>query len=284
MATNFPASLDTLTNPSGSNTLSSPSHASQHGNANDAIEAIQAKIGVDNSAVATSLDYKVRVWNPVGEITMWATNTAPTGWLICDGTPVSRSTYTALHNLMQAAGYPYGAGDGSTTFNLPNLKGRVVVGRDSADADWNDLGEIRGSKTHTLTISEMPVHSHTQNAHNHSQVAHNHSQNAHNHVIYMSTSSAGSHNHTYTWDDSGSAQRGSGSLSTGSVPNSQTDNTSTAGSHTHDVIGYSLDNTATNIEATATNVEATATNNNTGSGVAHNNIQPSIVLNFIIRH
>lgn len=295
MATNFPASLDTLTNPSGSNTLSSPSHASQHGNANDAIEAIQAKVGVDNSAVATSLDYKVRVWNPTGEISMWATGSAPTGWLICDGSAISRTTYAALFAVI---GTVYGAGDGSTTFNLPNLKGRVVVGRDSADADWDTLGETRGSKTHTLTISEMPVHSHTQNAHNHSQVAHNHSQyghnhgqNAHNHVIYMSTSSAGSHSHTYTWDDSGSGLRGSGSLSTGTVPNSQTDNTSTAGSHTHDVIGYSLDATASNIEATAsniaataTNVEATATNNNTGSGVAHNNIQPSIVLNFIIRH
>lgn len=281
MATNFPASLDTLTNPSGSNTLSSPSHASQHGNANDAIEAIQAKVGVDNSAVATSLDYKVRVWNPTGEISMWATGSAPTGWLICDGSAISRTTYAALFAVI---GTVYGAGDGSTTFNLPNLKGRVVVGRDSADADWDTLGETRGSKTHTLTISEMPVHSHTQNAHNHSQVAHNHSQNAHNHVIYMSTSSAGSHSHTYSWDNVSGGTRASGSSYTIVTSSLDTDNTSTAGSHTHDVIGYSIDATASNIETTATNVEATATNNNTGSGVAHNNIQPSIVLNFIIRH
>jgi len=59
MATNFPASLDTLTNPSASDTLDSPPHDEQHADANDAIEALQAKVGVDGSAVTTSLDYKV---------------------------------------------------------------------------------------------------------------------------------------------------------------------------------------------------------------------------------
>lgn len=59
MATSFPTSLDSFTNPVSSDTLSSPSHAGQHSNANDAIEALQAKVGVDSSAVTTSLDYKV---------------------------------------------------------------------------------------------------------------------------------------------------------------------------------------------------------------------------------
>lgn len=59
MATNFPNSLDNLTNPSTSSQLNSPSHAAQHTNANDAIEALQAKVGVDGSAVATSHDYKI---------------------------------------------------------------------------------------------------------------------------------------------------------------------------------------------------------------------------------
>lgn len=59
MATNFPTSLDTLTNPTGSNTLDSPDHAAQHANANDGIEALQAKVGVDSSAVTTSHDYKL---------------------------------------------------------------------------------------------------------------------------------------------------------------------------------------------------------------------------------
>ena len=59
MATNFPTSLDALTNPTSSDPLNSPSHSAQHANANDAIEALQAKVGVDSSAVTTSLDYKI---------------------------------------------------------------------------------------------------------------------------------------------------------------------------------------------------------------------------------
>jgi len=60
MATNFPTSLDNLTNPAGSDPVNNPSHASQHANINDAIEVLEAKVGVTNSAVTTSLDYRVR--------------------------------------------------------------------------------------------------------------------------------------------------------------------------------------------------------------------------------
>lgn len=67
MATNFPASLDALTNPTAGDALNSPSHASQHANSNDAIEALQAKVGVDGSAVATSIDYKLN--NTVATLT-----------------------------------------------------------------------------------------------------------------------------------------------------------------------------------------------------------------------
>ena len=59
MATNFPTSLDSITNPTGTDSMSSPSHAGQHADANDAIEALQAKVGVDSSAVTTSHDYKI---------------------------------------------------------------------------------------------------------------------------------------------------------------------------------------------------------------------------------
>ena len=59
MASNFPTSLDTLTNPTSSDSLASPSHSAQHANVNDAVEALQAKVGADSSAVTSSLDYKV---------------------------------------------------------------------------------------------------------------------------------------------------------------------------------------------------------------------------------
>jgi hypothetical protein len=59
MATNFPTSLDSLTNPTSTDTLASPSHSGQHADANDAIEALEAKVGVDGSAVSSSHTYKI---------------------------------------------------------------------------------------------------------------------------------------------------------------------------------------------------------------------------------
>jgi hypothetical protein len=64
MATSFPTSLDSLTNPSATDTLDSPPHDEQHADANDAIEALQAKVGVDSSADTNSLDFKVNNITP----------------------------------------------------------------------------------------------------------------------------------------------------------------------------------------------------------------------------
>lgn len=93
---------------------------------------------------------------PPGVIVPMAAGVA-TGWLQCDGSAVSRTTYAALFT---AIGTIYGSGNGSTTFNLPNLKGRVVVGYDSGQAEFNVLGETGGAKTHTLTTGELPAHTH----------------------------------------------------------------------------------------------------------------------------
>jgi microcystin-dependent protein len=75
----------------------------------------------------------------------------------CEGQELSRIEYDILFN---AIGTTYCVGDGSTTFNLPNLKGRVITGIDSNDTDFDALGETGGEKTHTLTLEEMPKHSH----------------------------------------------------------------------------------------------------------------------------
>lgn len=97
---------------------------------------------------------------PLGGIVQYAGATAPDGWLICNGSAISRTTYA---DLFSAIGTTYGSGDGSTTFNLPNLKGRVAVGYDSSQTEFDTLGETGGEKTHTLTINEMPNHSHNTN-------------------------------------------------------------------------------------------------------------------------
>src|SRR3990167_3196718 len=60
MATSYPTSLDSLTNPTATDPVTNPSHATQHANANDALEALEAKVGVDSSAVTTSIDYLLK--------------------------------------------------------------------------------------------------------------------------------------------------------------------------------------------------------------------------------
>lgn len=80
---------------------------------------------------------------PAGLISLFGGSVVPTGWLICDGSAVSRTTYS---NLFSVIGTTYGTGDGSTTFNLPNLKGKIPVGYDSNDNDFNAIGKTGGGK------------------------------------------------------------------------------------------------------------------------------------------
>lgn len=93
-----------------------------------------------------------------GMISIFGGSTPPSGWMFCDGSAVSRTTYSELYS---AIGTAYGSGDGSTTFNLPDLKGRVPVGLDLSQTEFNVLGTKGGAKTHTLSVAEMPAHTHT---------------------------------------------------------------------------------------------------------------------------
>jgi microcystin-dependent protein len=97
---------------------------------------------------------------PIGAIVPYGSATAPTNWLVCDGSAVSRTTYSELFAVI---GTTFGSGDGSTTFNLPNLKGRVPVGYNGSDNSFKPIGKTGGEKTHTLTIDEMPSHTHAPN-------------------------------------------------------------------------------------------------------------------------
>jgi microcystin-dependent protein len=115
-------------------------------------------------------DYKVNGTNlrtvPTGTVSAFAGSAAPTGYALCDGSAVNRTTQAALFAVI---GTTYGSGDGSTTFNLPDLRGRVVAGLGesllgaTADTLGEDNGLIADTKEHTLTAAEsgLPSHNHT---------------------------------------------------------------------------------------------------------------------------
>ena len=92
---------------------------------------------------------------PIGAIEAFAGSNPPSGWLICDGKVISKDTYPDLFNVI---GYTYG-GSG-TAFQVPDLRGNVVVGYKSDDSGFNSLGKTGGEKTHRLTEAEMPSHKH----------------------------------------------------------------------------------------------------------------------------
>lgn len=112
---------------------------------------LQINTGTSGSPVWTD----VMVTRPPGFIDEYAGSAAPSGWLVCDGSAVSRTTYAAL---FAAIGTIWGAGDGSTTFNLPNLQRRSTVGSGGTGttALANTVGSTGGEETHTLLQAEIP--------------------------------------------------------------------------------------------------------------------------------
>lgn len=111
-----------------------------------------------NNALAIDWNGGIYSQAMAGVIQMFAGSTAPEGWLVCDGSAVSRTTYATL---FAAIGTTWGAGDGSTTFNLPDLRGRSPIGAGTGSGlTARTLGGTVGEETHTLTVDEMPNHGH----------------------------------------------------------------------------------------------------------------------------
>jgi microcystin-dependent protein len=225
-----------------------------------------AAVGTNTTQIATT--EFVQVANPTGAVIAFAGSSAPTGWLLCGGQEVAISSNGALYAVI---GTTYGSltngsgGAGTTHFRVPDLRGRTVAGIDNmggVDAGRLDIanssGTVVGTQYVTLTSAEMPSHTHTQNSHNHTQDSHNHSQNAHTHA------------EVYNGAPTGGGLNGS-VIAYGTTNDLQ-------------MRGVTISSTtATNIATTATNQANTATNQNTGGGGAHNNMQPTMVLNYIIK-
>lgn len=100
---------------------------------------------------------------PAGVVLDFAGATSPSGYLLCQGQAVSRVTYSTLFGVI---GTTWGAGDGSTSFNLPDFRRRVAVGSGgtATSALGSNLANVGGAEAHTLTVSEIPAHSHTGGA------------------------------------------------------------------------------------------------------------------------
>lgn len=109
------------------------------------------------SAKLTDAQLDMTTIIPPGFVGHTAAAAAPTGWVLCDGAAISRTSFAALFT---AIGTQYGVGDGATTFNVPNAKGKVLVGIDAAQAEFDVRGETGGEKTHVTTVPEMPAHTH----------------------------------------------------------------------------------------------------------------------------
>lgn len=186
--------------------------------------AVQITSGASTVAPATSN-------TPPGIVLPYAGSSAPAGYLLCDGTAVSRVTYSALFAVIGTA---YGAGDTTTTFNLPNTSGRVPMGAgtytDSVSGSvTRTLAQQIGAEKHVLVLNELASHNH----------------------------GGGSHSH---------------SLHVNNIDGTLGDYNASGARNTGDTL------------ATEPPIDASGTIINTeGANVAHNNMQPSLGFNFIIK-
>jgi len=185
---------------------------------------------------------------PVGTVTCYAGATAPNpNYLLCQGQAISRTTYSAL---FAAIGTTYGTGDGSSTFNIPDLRGRTAIGSGTGSGlSARTLGAAHGTETHPLVTGEMPFHNHTITHPNVVATADG---------VHLHSPSGGVTNFVTADSNPGA------SIATVAGPGtvSQNSTTTSNGSHTHAINGVT---------------------DFAGAGTGHNNMQPSRVLNYIIK-
>lgn len=197
----------------------------------------------------------------VGSIHLFAGATAPEGFLVCNGNAVSRSTYSELFDII---GTDYGTGDGSTTFNLPDLSGRVALGASQSFS----LADNGGEAFHVLTETEIPEHSHEVPQHGHGnditittpQLTHSVTQPAYNYERPNGTMGYGNARpaiQAYSGTTFSNASR-SGNIAVSDHPAS----------------ALTVTGSVTDCDAFDTETE--------GESTGHSNMQPFVTMNYII--
>ncbi len=243
---------------------------------------------------------------PVGTIQMYPLATAPTAttnggtWLACDATAISRTVYSVLYGII---GTTYGVGDGSTSFNLPDLRSRVPVGYNVdtiSGRSTRAIAEGSGTESHTLLDAEIPKHTHpiTDAGHIHAttEVAHTHTG-----TTAKAKADIVLNDHTHTFDkfttyDNSSTSLGAAGQQVGSFylnPRYQDNDGSTDpftgaallyedgasnNGHQHSI---TTDSTATALSIDSKVTGITVNDQGSGDG-AHNIMQPYLVVNYII--
>lgn len=209
---------------------------------------------------------------PVGsELTYWGTDDPP-GYLIEDHREVSRAVFARL---FAKIGTSAGAGNGTTTFNIPDGRGRVLVGLDPSVPAFNALGKTGGEVAHTLTVAESASHGHSGTTGDDTP-DHGHSGGSHSHG--GATGAVGSHGHGLIIGSQGGYQTGTGKAAAYFVGPAIGTSTEQAGGHAHGIGAE-----APGVGAANARHEHPVTVGNTGGGGPHNNLQPYSVRNVIIK-
>jgi len=213
---------------------------------------------------------------PKGMISPFAGSSAPTGWLLCNGSAVSRTTYSALFAVI---GTTYGAGDTTTTFNLPDLLGRVPMGAGAGtDLTARTLGAELGVESVTLTAAQSGSPSHDHGVTSVGGGAHTASgsisTDGHGHSLIMDFSGTASHDHAI-------------SGASNPLPAMESDGTGgTIGNYNGTAIagvGALGGSASVSVADHSHSIDITVSSA-TAAAEAHTNIQPSTVVNFIIKH
>ena len=214
---------------------------------------------------ATVREILVGSVHPSGSVIAFAGTSAPDGWLLCDGSLVSRAIYSSLFFNI---GIAHGSGDGSTTFHLPDYRGRFLRGvantsaldPDRASRTAANAGGNTGDNVGSVQGQAFQTHNHTQTSHNHTQNSHNHTQDPHTHTFRKNGAGL---------EDSTGAHPGTTLVSsTGFTTNSTTATNNVA--------------TAVNVATTAVNVAQAATGSNVQA--TSNETRPvNAAVNYIIK-